>query len=710
VLNLDLKPGNIMVGAHNEVQVIDWGIAKLIDESEGQPGISEALAFAYRKGVFHRDLKPRNVLVGTAGDELGTDSGLAQLLDQRGDQRRVAGTWPYMPPEQANARTEAVDRRSDVFGLGAILCAILTGKPPYADISPEAVMRQACEADLADAYERLDKCGADAELIGLARACLSADRNDRPEDASVVEKRLTDYLASVEERFRKAERDRAAAEAGAREARRRMLWVAASAGLLLVALLAAGFFAWLYYEAHHKVVADTLDRALAAAMSADLDAAEQATAEAEEVGASAGQVHMLRGQIALHRGKSRDARQHLESAVRLLPQSVAARGMLAAAYADGGDWEQYDKAVREMEQLTPSTPEDFLFKGYAEAQLEPERGLQTIQQAFDRRPTMGVARLLRAEVRAFVAQDKDDLKEAEGAVQDAKYARELLRDNPTAVWVSLEAHLAKAGVHEHRGESDQRRAELDVAGTDADDLKQFTELPEAVIYRWTYFREVGKEEEVLDELRQASKNTDNVYVTLCCALTLYWHGHLEEALSVLKQRPDPYNDRLLPFVLAEHDYSDKPDWSARARQASKDFAEKAHDAAAIMDAQSILFLLGNKEGDGVEASKALLKRPDRFYTLRREPLLRCAQYNAGELSEDDLIQGAKGSQWDQCLAHYNIAMTKLAEGDRKGALEQFDKAVKTGAAGWGEYDMSWVFRARLKDPTWPPWIPQERAK
>src|SRR5262249_53691152 len=153
-----------------------------------------------------------------------------------------------------------------------------------------------------------------------------------------------------------------------------------------------------------------LDRAFTAAVSGDLDGADQATAEAEKAGALPGQVQMLRGQIALHRGKSREAMQHLQDAVRLLPNSVAARGMLAAAHADDGNWEQFDKSVREMEQLTPSTPEDFLFMGYAYANLEPERGLKWIQRAFDRRPMWSIALLLRAEVRAFVAQDTDDLE------------------------------------------------------------------------------------------------------------------------------------------------------------------------------------------------------------------------------------------------------------------------------------------------------------
>jgi tetratricopeptide (TPR) repeat protein len=615
-----------------------------------------------------------------------------------------------------------MDRRSDVFGLGAILCEILTGRPPYIGATRADLERQAREADLAGAFERLAECGADAELIALTRDCLSAEPNDRPKDASVVEKRLTDYLASVEERLRKAELDRAAAEAQAKEAvltrqqaekaRRRTQWLFAIVGLFLVASSTAGFFAWRHSEARQKILADTLDKALTAAMSGDLEGAEQATAEAERAGASAGQIQMLRGQIALHRGQSREARQYLEDAVRLLPKSVAAWGMLAAAYADDGDWERYDKAVREMEQLTPSTPEDFLFKGYAEAQLEPERGLRTIQQGFDRRPMWSIALLLRAEVRAFVAQDTDDIDAAEGAVQDAKYAKELLPNNPAAIWVSLEAHLAKAGVHEHRDEPDQRRAELELAGKYAKDLEQFTALPEAIVYRWTYFREVGREEVVLDELRQASKDADHVSVNSGCALALYRRGDFEEALRVLENRPGTYNDRLLPFVLAEHDYPNKHDWPARARKASNDFAATVRDAAAVMDNQSVLCLLG-KKGDRVEASKALLKQPERIYTLRPEPILRCLRYNAGdpEMPEEKLLQLAKVSQWDQCLAHYSVAMTKLADGDRKGAREHFDKAVKTRAWGWGEYDLSWVFLSRLeKDPTWPPWIPQGQPK
>jgi len=700
--------------------------------------VCQALAFAHKKGVIHRDLKPIHVMVGEHGEVLIIDWGLAKVLGQSdvlvpaelshwpspiaSIDGQAMGTWPYMPPEQANGQIEEMDRRSDVFGLGAILCVILTGKPPYVGPTPEDVKRQARVADLAEADARLEACGADRELIDLARACLSAKPNDRPPDAAAVEERLTGYLASVQERLRQAELARAAAQARAEEEERTRQMAeqkaeaerqankaelqAQEAKLKRLEAERDRLAAQQAYEAEKRQHA--IDRALTAAMGGDLEAAEKVTAEAELAGASTGQVSMLRGQIALHRGQSREARRHLEEAVELLPDRVAARGMLAAAYASDGDWERYDRMIREMKQLTPSTPEDFLFKGYAEVGLNPELALQTIEKAFDRRPMMGIALLLRAEVRAYHAQDTDDLAVAEGAVQDARYARELLRNNPAALWVSLTVHLSKASVHEHHAEPKQRDAELRLAGKYADALKRFTALPEAVVYRWRYFREVDKEEEVLEELRLASEKTDHVYVAFCYALTLYRRGQrggFEEALRVLENKRGTYNDRLLPLVLAEHDYPDKHGWPARARKALEDFAARSQDWAAVIDTQAAVLCLLGKKGDAIEASKALLQQKDRLYTLRREPILRCLRYNAGDLSADDLVRGAEGSRWDQCLAHYYVAITKLATGDREGAQEHFDKVVKTRAFGWGPYDMSWVFRARLaKDPTWPPWI------
>src|SRR5262249_32681107 len=154
---------------------------------------------------------------------------------------------------------------------------------------------------------------------------------------------------------------------------------------------------------------------------------------------------------------------------------------------------------------------------------------------------------------------------------------------------------------------------------------------------------------------QASEETNHVYVTFCYALTLYRRGQrgdFDEALRVLKNKPGSYNDCLIPFVLAEHDYrSAKHDWQARALQASNEYAEQGQNGHARILPQAVLYLLGRKE-DAVKAARKLQKEPELISKLRQEPILRCVDYNAGALPEDKLIQAANGSQWDQCRAHY----------------------------------------------------------
>ena len=125
----------------------------------------------------------------------------------------VMGTPAYMPPEQAQGKAGLIDPRADVFALGAILCEVLTGRPPYGAGAIDEVCRQAAEGDLTDAHARLDACEADEALRDLARRCLAVDRLARPPDAGDVARDLAAYLAASQERLRQAQVERAAAEA-----------------------------------------------------------------------------------------------------------------------------------------------------------------------------------------------------------------------------------------------------------------------------------------------------------------------------------------------------------------------------------------------------------------------------------------------------------------------------------------------------------------
>jgi serine/threonine-protein kinase len=202
VIHRDLKPLNVMVGAFGEVQVMDWGLAKVLrDHDPAHPGPAPAQEDAGPP-------PPPTTEVRTAPSDLpgrATQAGSAW------------GTLAYMPPEQARGQSDRVDERSDVFALGAILCEILTGQPPYTGRTTHDLYFQAVSAELADALTRLDGCRAEAELLRLAKACLSPQPESRPRDAGQVAAAVAAYLASVQERLHQAEVERAAAQARVEE-------------------------------------------------------------------------------------------------------------------------------------------------------------------------------------------------------------------------------------------------------------------------------------------------------------------------------------------------------------------------------------------------------------------------------------------------------------------------------------------------------------
>ena len=99
---------------------------------------------------------------------------------------RCSGRRPTWPPSRPAARSTRSTSGPTSSRLGSILCEILTGRPAFAAGPPARSIARPRRAELADALARLDACGADAELIALARDCLAAEPADRPRDARAV--------------------------------------------------------------------------------------------------------------------------------------------------------------------------------------------------------------------------------------------------------------------------------------------------------------------------------------------------------------------------------------------------------------------------------------------------------------------------------------------------------------------------------------------
>lgn len=184
VIHRDLKPRNVMVGAFGELHIMDWGLASRVNSDEDAERVPT-------------DSRPDSS--ATTSSEIDVEQTVPIDLPDFDHLRltrqgQVVGTYPYVPPEQARGEVEHMDERSDVFGLGAILCEILTGDPPYTGESSSEIIEKARSGDVAQALSRLDLCGADPQLITLARLCLAPNWKERPGDGQVVADIVTNYL------------------------------------------------------------------------------------------------------------------------------------------------------------------------------------------------------------------------------------------------------------------------------------------------------------------------------------------------------------------------------------------------------------------------------------------------------------------------------------------------------------------------------------
>jgi PAS domain S-box-containing protein len=164
--------------------------------------VCNTVAYAHARGVLHRDLKGQNVLLGDFGEVVVLDWGLAKVvgrpeaeagapsvvLDAAGAdsgytvQGQALGTPAYMAPEQAAGRLDQIERRTDVYGLGAILYEILTGVPPFSGPSTEEVLRKVREHQPTPPRERWPEVPPALEALCLR--ALAKRPEDRPAAAA----------------------------------------------------------------------------------------------------------------------------------------------------------------------------------------------------------------------------------------------------------------------------------------------------------------------------------------------------------------------------------------------------------------------------------------------------------------------------------------------------------------------------------------------
>lgn len=237
VVHRDLKPANIMLGDFGEVYVMDWGLAKVL-KSEGA---------AHRASGPPVALAGATSITGKKGNKVQTSREPEADLTQEGS---VLGTPVYMPPEQASGSTDAVDQRSDVYALGAILYEMLTLQPPidkeggYLAILMRVMMGEIVPPEQC-APQRARAGKIPRELAAMAMKALAKDPAQRYANVGALRQDL--------ERFREGK-----SVSAKEDTFKEMAWkllkrnkgasLTAAAALVLVTVL-VGFFLKVNYEA-----------------------------------------------------------------------------------------------------------------------------------------------------------------------------------------------------------------------------------------------------------------------------------------------------------------------------------------------------------------------------------------------------------------------------------------------------------------------------
>ncbi len=213
--------------------------------------IARAAAHAHQHRIIHRDLKPANVLIDEQGVSHVTDFGVSKTLKVECDltsNGEVVGTPHYMPPEQAAGRGAEIGAASDIYSIGAILYAMLTGRPPFQAATPIEVISQVLTQDPVPPRALNASVPLDLEVITLK--CLSKSIHNRYAQGNLLGDDLQRYL--------RGEPILAKPPGVVRKliflVRRHVMWASVSGSVAMALVLLTSVVTWSYLRAQSRIL------------------------------------------------------------------------------------------------------------------------------------------------------------------------------------------------------------------------------------------------------------------------------------------------------------------------------------------------------------------------------------------------------------------------------------------------------------------------
>mgnify|MGYP002629194182 CR=1 FL=1 len=166
---------------------------------------ADAVSFAHSRGVVHRDLKPENVMLGAFNEVLVMDWGLAYSTEGFRKSASITGstsmggTPAYMAPEMATGPIKKIGPRSDVYLLGAILFKVVTGKPPHAGKNAMKCLMSAARNKIRDSdNERTKRNDPTGELLKIAHKAMATKLEERYQTVNDFQAGIRDYQSHTE--------------------------------------------------------------------------------------------------------------------------------------------------------------------------------------------------------------------------------------------------------------------------------------------------------------------------------------------------------------------------------------------------------------------------------------------------------------------------------------------------------------------------------